>query len=65
MSASLILLIQLYNHNSNSMVINSCSLLFILLVCEVMWGLHVDYSISEVGHMYMMWHAYLFKSICQ
>ena len=27
--------------------------------------LHVDYSISAVGHTYVMWQAYLFRDICK
>ena len=25
-----------------------------------MWGLHIDYNISAVGHIYVKWQAYLF-----
>ena len=35
------------------------------LLCVVMWGLYEDCSSSAVGHIYLMWHAYLFRAICQ
>ena len=27
-----------------------------------MFGLHVEYSINVVGHIYEMWQAYLFRA---
>ena len=35
------------------------------LVCAVIWGLYVDYSISAVGHVHTVWQTYLFRGICQ
>ena len=57
---------------SNSIVIESGSLLFLWLVCAVMWGLHVDHIIKAVGHTHVMWPTYLlghrpvmWKYVCQ
>ena len=38
-----------------SMVIKNCSLLFILLTCAVIWGLHVEY-ISNVTGVFVQRH---------
>ena len=36
---------------------------YIWPVCVVMWGLNVDYIISEVGHTGVRWKVYLFRGI--
>ena len=46
-----------------SMANKSCR--FFLLVCAVIWGLHLDYTNRAVGHTCVMWQAYLFRGICQ
>ena len=38
----------------NGMGIKSCNLLFFGLVCKVMWGQYVDYTIIAVGHICAM-----------
>ena len=32
--------------------------LWFVVVCAVMWGLHVDHIIFAVGHTCLMWQAY-------
>ena len=32
-----------------------------LVICTVMWGLYVDYSSSDMGHIHTVWQAYLFR----
>ena len=34
---------------------------FWTFICSI-WGLHVEYSIGAVGHTYMMFQAYLFRT---
>ena len=55
-----------------SLHIYACSMIyavivhcFVLFVCAVLSGLHVDYITSAVGHMCLMWQAYMFRVICQ
>ena len=40
-------------------------IVFFLLAYAVMWGPHVDYITSAVGHMCLMWQADMFRGICQ
>ena len=48
----------------DSNVVNkTCSLLFFLLVCKVMWSLCIDYGGNAVEYICTMWQAYLPRGI--
>ena len=52
----------------NSMVMKCCILLLLLLFLMCMssnMGLYVDNGSSALGHICVMWEAYLFRGVCQ
>ena len=45
---------QMYAYNMINKVAVHC---FVLPICAVLWGLHVDYVMSAVGHTCVVWQA--------